>query len=225
VNSEKSDCIILSATPYRETSCILRLFTRTRGLVHGIAKGARKGGKSSTPTPIDRGFLMEALVYYKPNRELHTLGGLHVTNFFTNIRADITKSAIRDIALELYLKTIPQSDPHPELFDLMADFLADIENSTKPEFLFPLLWRFICKYCLLTGFGIDTENYASCGIDDSLVRFIEYADADGNDGCVLPRRYQRNERLNITESLLQYCRYHFDIRGQFNSFEFVKFMC
>jgi DNA repair protein RecO len=204
-------------TPYRETSCILRLFTRGRGLVHGIAKGVRKGGKSSTPAPLDRGFLLETLVYYKPNRELHTLGGLHVTNFFLGIRADITKSAIRDIALELYLKTIPQSDPHPELFDLMVGFMADIEESVKSDILFPLLWRFICRYCLLTGFGIDTENYGACGIDDSAVKFIENIDD-------LPRRYTRDECLKTTESLLQYCRRHFDVRGQFNSLEFARSM-
>ncbi|MDR2577948.1 MAG: DNA repair protein RecO [Chitinispirillales bacterium] len=163
MSAEKTESVILSLTPYSETSCILRLFTRGRGLVHGIAKGIRKGGKSATP--IDRGFLLEAQLYYRPNRELHTLGSLHVTNFFTGIRSDITKSAIRDIALELYLKSIKQSDSHPELFELIVSFFAVLENSPKSEFLFPLLWRFICKYCLLMGFGIDTGNCKACGAD------------------------------------------------------------
>ena len=122
MSAEKTDSVILSVAPYRETSCILRLFTHTHGLVHGIAKGARGGGKSSTP--LDRGFLLESLLYYKPNRELHTLGSPHVTNFFPAIRSDITKSALRDVALELYLKSITQSEPHPELFELLVSFLT-----------------------------------------------------------------------------------------------------
>ena len=159
--AEKAESVILSVIPYRETSCILRLFTRSLGLVHGIAKGARKSGKSATP--LDRGFLLDALVYHRPNRELHTLGGLHVANFFPGIRSDLTKAAVRDIALELYLKSITQSEPHPELFDLIASFLVDMEESSRPELLFPLLWRFIHKYCLMTGFGIDTKYCKVCG--------------------------------------------------------------
>jgi len=163
MSAEKTESVILSVIPYRETSCITRLFTRSLGLVHGIAKGVRKGGKSATP--LDRGFLLDALVYYRPNRELHTLGGLHVVNFFPGIRSDLTKSAVRDIALELYLKSITQSEPHPELFDLIVSFLIDMEESARPDILFPLLWRFIHNYCVMTGFGINTKFCKECGGD------------------------------------------------------------
>lgn len=128
MSAEKIESIILSATPYRETSCILRLFTRTRGLVHGIAKGVRRSGGKSTPTPLDRGLLLDALLYHRPNRELHTLGSLHIANFFHGIRSDLTKSALRDIALELYIKSITEPAPHPELFDLLDDFLAGLDG-------------------------------------------------------------------------------------------------
>jgi DNA repair protein RecO len=213
LSAEKTESVILSVAPYRETSCILRLYTPARGLVHGISKGARKSAKSA---PLDRGFLIESLVYYKPNRELHTLGSPSVINFFPAIRSDITKSSLRDIALELYLKTIPQSDPHPELFELIVDFFIDIEGMYNSELLFPYLWRFICRYCLLMGFGIDIKNYKICGIDDDIIKFIEGSNYDIN--------LQINDSLRITESLLQYCQRHFDIRTSFKSFEFIKTM-
>jgi len=216
MSAEKNDSVILSVTPYRETSCILRLFTRAHGLVHGIAKGARKGGKSSTP--LDRGFLLESLVYYRPNRELHTLGSPHVTNFFPGIRSDITKSALRDVALELYLKSITQSEPHPELFELIVSFLLDIEESSDRETLFPLLWQFIRRYCMMAGFGIDTdtENSGAGGIDGTVVKVIKDID-NGHH-----RRYCTGEALRITELLLSYCRAHLDIRSPFNSLEFLR---
>jgi DNA repair protein RecO len=211
MSAEKTEAVILSVAPYKEASCILRLYTNTRGLIHGIAKGARKTPKS---TPLDRGFLMEALVYYKPNRELHTIGSSHIINFFPLIRSDIAKSAVRDIALELYLKTIPQSDPHPELFELIADFLAGMEESSDKELLFPFLWRFICRYCLLTGFGMDAKSYRLCGIDGNIIKFIE-----NDDTPPFPRV---KDYLQITESILQYCIIHFDIRAPFKSFEFIR---
>jgi recombinational DNA repair protein (RecF pathway) len=215
--AEKTDSVILSVTPYRETSCILRLFTHTLGLVHGIAKGARGGGKSSTP--LDRGFLLESLVYYKPNRELHTLGSPHVTNFFPQIRSDIMKSAIRDVALELYLKSITQSEPHPELFELLVSFLTGMEESSEREALFPLLWQFIHHYCMMTGFGIDIDGWnkgGGGGIDEIVVKAIKDIDNGHN------RRYYHGEALRITELLLSYCREHLDIRSSFNSLEFLR---
>jgi len=215
--AEKTESVILSIAPYRETSCILRLFTRTRGLVHGIAKGVRKGGKSSVP--LDRGFLLESQLYYKPNRELHTLGSLHVVDFFPAIRSNITRSAIRDIALELYLKSITQSEPHPELFELIVSFFADMEESPPSTSQYPPLWRFIHRYCGFMGFGIDTENGRVDGIDTAVIKFIDCAGcADGG----APLNRSKGESLRVTELLLQYCRRHLDIRTHFNSLEFLR---
>jgi len=244
MSAQKITALVLTLAPYRETSCILRLFTPTHGLVHGIAKGIRKDSKS---IPIDRGFLLEALLYYRPNRELHTLGSLQVTDFFSDLRTDIVRSALRDIALELYLKSITQSEPHPELFDLIISFLKSLESARR-GILFPLLWHFINRYCFLAGFGIDIEECQSCGSDltkdggildipagvltckkcapvrthtqanlnASIIGFLEEINVDESV------KLQKNEYLRITELLLSYCRHHFDIRGDFNSLEFIK---
>jgi len=222
MSAEKTESIILTAAPYRETSCILRLFTRSRGLVHGIAKGARRSGGKSVPAPLDRGLLLEALLYHRPNRELHTLGNLHVTNFFHGIRADITKSALRDIAIELCLKSITEPSPHPELFDLLLGFFAGLDGvnnvaNDNANADFVKLWRFIGGYCEHTGFGIDAENCAGSGVDSRILKIISAEDAaESYSGCSM------NECVNATEQLLRYCRRHFDIRAAFNSMEFVR---
>jgi len=185
--------------------------------VHGIAKGARRSGGKSTPTPLDRGLLLEALLYHRPNRELHTLGGLHVANFFHGIRADITKSAIRDIAIELYLKSITEPSPHPELFDLLLGFLEGLDCADNVNAAFYMLWRFIVEYCEHTGFGIDAENHAGGGLDSRIVNIISGGDAAGSRD-----RYSKGECVNVTEHLLLYCRRHFDIRATFNTMEFIR---
>jgi hypothetical protein len=231
VSAEKTESIILSAAPYRETSCILRLFTRSRGLVHGIARGARRGGRKSTPVPLDRGVLTEALLYHRPNRELHTLGALHVTNFFHGIRADITKSALRDAAIELYVKSITEPSPHPELFDLLVDFFSGLDelgeindiNAANAEDIaaFTMLWRFIGSYCGHNGFGIDTENYRYSGINPSVVKIIN--EECRESGAARPLHgYSKDDCVNATAQLLRYCQRHFDIRSAFNSMEFIR---
>jgi DNA repair protein RecO (recombination protein O) len=229
MSAEKTVSLILSAAPYRETSCILRLFTRSRGLVHGIAKGARRGGGKSTPTPLDRGLLLEALLYHRPNRELHTLGSLQVANFFHGIRANITKAALRDIAIELYLKTVTEPSPHPELFDLLFGFLGGLDGiNTADNFnntAYTMLWRFIGNYCEHNGFGIDTGNYTNSGINSAVVKILSEkcrANSDTDIAAPPSRRYSKDDCINVTAQLLRYCQRHFDIRAPFNSLEFVK---
>jgi DNA repair protein RecO (recombination protein O) len=225
VSAEKTESIILSAAPYRETSCILRLFTRSRGLVHGIAKGARRASGKSTPTPLDRGLLLDALLYHRPNRELHTLGALHVANFFHGIRADITKSALRDAALELYLKSITEPSPHPELFDLLLGFLGRLDELGEANGVntaaFAILWRFVGGYCEHNGFGIDAGNCGDSGISPPVVKIIS-EECRGDSAAQPLHRYSKEECVNATAQLLRYCQRHFDIRSAFNSMEFIR---
>ena len=248
--AEKTESIILSVAPYRETSCILRLFTRSHGLVHGIAKGARRSGGKSAPTPLDRGLLLDALLYHRPNRELHTLGGLHVANFFHGIRADITKSALRDVALELYLKSITEPSPHPELFELLFGFLDGLDGVDSVDTVDKV--NTVAVIDIINTDNIVNANSAVNLAADNmnaafflLWRFIaEYCEhtgfgidtenytggidsrivniiSDGNAGG--PRnRYSIGECVNVTERLLLYCRRHFDIRTAFNSMEFIR---
>jgi DNA repair protein RecO len=192
--------------------------------VHGIAKGVRRSGGKSSPTPLDRGLLLEALLYHRPNRELHTLGSLHVVNFFHGIRADITKSALRDVAIELCLKSITEPSPHPELFDLLVRFFTGLDcaetvNTAADNMnaAFLLLWRFIGGYCEHTGFGIDAQNCKDSGVDSRIVKLISAESAAG-----AYNGYSMNDCVNATEQLLRYCRRHFDIRAAFNSMEFIR---
>ncbi len=242
---EKTSAVILALTPYRETSCILRLFTEDHGLVHGVAKGVKKDAKS---VPLDRGFLVETLLYLRPNRDLHTLGGLQVTDFLPAIRADLVKSAVRDTALELYLKSITQSGAHPELYSLLVSFLKRLE-SVVARFAFPLLWHFLHEYCSLAGFKINTEVCTACGNDTTwsggvlqisagslycpscarssgsqymltpqVVAFLDSIDTGGQSVNDM------GECLRVTGLLLSYCRHHLDIRTGFKSLSFMETM-
>lgn len=242
---EKTEAVILALLPYRETSCILRLFTRTHGLVQGIAKGVRKDSKS---TPLDRGILVDILLYIKPNRDLHTLGKLQVVDFFSETRANLTRSAVRDTALELYLKSITQSGPNREIYKLLISFLKELGYARR-DLVFPLLWHFLHEYSSLAGFRIQTGRCAGCGSDTektggtlqiakgALVcrkcapasnpeAFLSAEAIPFLDRIETDRRgfVDMKECLRITGLLLSYCRYHLDIRKPFNSLDFMESM-
>ncbi|MFP4164637.1 MAG: DNA repair protein RecO [Chitinispirillaceae bacterium] len=242
---EKTEAIILAVLPYRETSCILRLFTETHGLIQGIAKGVRKDTRSA---PVDRGILVDVLVYHKPNRDLHTLGKLQPVDFFPGIRECLNRSAIRDTALELFLKSVTQTGHGHELYRLLLSFLKNLQNTGK-NLIFPLLWHFFHEYSSLAGFRIQKNRCPGCAKDTQQtggvlqiargalicpdcarsgnsraflnpeqIRLLDQVETD-HRGC-----NDMKECLRVTGLLLSYCRYHLDIRSPLNSLNFMETM-
>lgn len=133
---DKTKAFVLKTLPYRETSGIFYLLTERQGISHGIAKGIRK--KKTSASFVERGFLIETLLYSRPHRELHTLGDIHIVNYYPAIREDLIKSALRDAVFETLLINVSAGFPVPELFSLVTRFLVCLERQKRKHAGAPL---------------------------------------------------------------------------------------
>jgi|WetSurMetagenome_2_1015567.scaffolds.fasta_scaffold00150_15 DNA repair protein RecO len=159
--AEKTRAFVLKSSPYRESSSLIYLFSERHGLVHGVAKGVRRN-RSGLPC-LERGFLVELLVYARPHRDLHTLADISVHDFFPDVRTDLCKGAVRDMAFEVILSTMSTDAPHPEVFDYLSEFLFRLE-SNPPHRCFPVMaWRFFHDFSSLMGFGLNVDACGTCG--------------------------------------------------------------
>jgi DNA repair protein RecO (recombination protein O) len=158
---QKIKAIVLKASPFRESSCILYLLTREHGLVHGVAKGVKQK-KAGVPS-LERGFLVEALLYSRPNRELHTLGGITVDCYYPSIRTDLFKSVVRDIAFEMLLKTMSCDSSHPEVFSYCEDMCGCMEHTPANECFPVMAWQFLYHFSRLMGVAPNIDTCSSCG--------------------------------------------------------------
>jgi DNA repair protein RecO (recombination protein O) len=247
---EKVRAIVLSVIPFRETSVIAALLTRTQGRVSGIAKGVRRSPKA--PLSIERGLLLELLLYVKPHRDLHTIAEAGVVEYFPSIRAEIGKLALRDGALELVLKSAAASETHPELFDFALSFLENLERSPADPLPVGELWAFFYGWARLLGFHLDLERCQRCGgalppeqggllsIDKGGLVCTTCARATGPAPSFLPPETiafliakERGdetfasglpllEQMRIARLLADYCRYHLDFRGELKSLGFLE---
>ncbi|KMQ51092.1 DNA recombination and repair protein RecO [Chitinispirillum alkaliphilum] len=243
---EKTNALILSVMPYRETSCILRLITPEHGVISVVAKGIRRN--DSRAVLIDRGFLLQTLLYIKSNRDLHTCGAIHVADYYPGVRADITKAAIRDAAFELILKTVTQTASHPELYTLVQEFITMLDTAQK-RFCFPLLWHLISQFCSAMGFEISSDQCCFCKkplqgengylliprgmmacpgcsakTDPTLMVPYDALTFFNQIDTSLEWTTSKAEYLRITRAMYSYCRYHFAIKSAFNSLEFMETM-
>lgn len=249
MSAEKSRALILKDLPYGETSLIMHLFTEEHGLVHGIAKGIRK--RKNKQDFLERGLLVELIVYLKPHRDLQTLGSINVLDFFPALRSDLIKSTLRDAAFETVLSSITETDVHPELFDFFVKFLNHLQKASTREVNPFALWLFFHRFAQYMGFGLDLSRCISCGSafkedacfimnkgglecekccrsrreDFSVPHTVLSHLTEGSPNpSTLRQQLSQVKIRRITWLLADYCRYHFDIQRECKSLMFLDEM-
>lgn len=117
--------IIISETPYSETSKILNILTKEYGTIGVIAKGARnmKSKLRSVSTKLTFGYFH---IYYKENG-LSTLTNVDIIDNLKNIKTDITNVSYACYLLEL-VNQVMKHEYNKEIFDILIDGLIKINE-------------------------------------------------------------------------------------------------
>ncbi|MBN1604456.1 MAG: DNA repair protein RecO [Chitinispirillaceae bacterium] len=247
----KTSSIVLSTTPYRESSLIVTLFSVDYGRFQGIAKGIRSASKYSTP--LERGMLIEHIVYVKKTREIQTLADIQVSDFFPEIRGNIEKTSVRDTAFELLISSLKPGDRNPELFSFVLDFLSFLSTPeiTQNTLLF-LLWSFHFRFASIMGFETNFSTCTHCSKTLVSTQSGGYLNHDqGGIVCNSCGKSHLGDDLFIPSELLScqsftdipetfssllpshqwlrlirlassYCRIHFDLKYPFRSLDFLE---
>jgi DNA repair protein RecO (recombination protein O) len=113
--------IVLHTFPYGETSKIARLLTRDHGVQSVIAKGALRS-RSKFGARLQVLSTGTAQIYFKANRDLHTLAEFDVVTQRQRLTADIRRYTAATAFAEVVMRFFP-ADPHPEVFALAEDVL------------------------------------------------------------------------------------------------------
>jgi DNA repair protein RecO (recombination protein O) len=112
---------------------------------------------------LERGFYAELLLYTRPHRDLHTIAGIAILDYFPGLRTDLLKSAVRDMAFEVILRTMSHDAPHPEVFSYLSGFLSRMEALPSRRCFPAMAWRFLFDFSALMGFGPNIDECAQCG--------------------------------------------------------------
>src|SRR5687767_15025110 len=141
-----ADAIILQTFAYSETSKILRLFTRSHGLISAIARGAvrPKSRYGGVLEPFTEGV---ATLYVRDSRELQNLSGFELVQSHQSLGRDLVRFGGASVMAELLLRTtMEQADP--QLYLTVRSALRSIESATSAELesvLLAHLWSLTCE--------------------------------------------------------------------------------
>lgn len=148
--------ILIKATPYSESSLVLRAFTRQHGLIGILAKGIRKKQEQSLPSSGSE----YEFSLYEPGE-----GGLYLMSEFAPVRehdfsAEPQKWSAAECALELYSQLILPVDECPDYYRLLQTWLDYLETLTGAVIL--VWWRFLLRVFRMLGISWDTACCHSC---------------------------------------------------------------
>lgn len=153
----KTEAIVLKTVDYSESSIIATLFTREKGKVAVIAKGARKP-KNKFSAFLVAGQLLEAVFYNKDSRSVQTLSELSYSEKLHSLRTDIEKMAIATITMELINQVIHENEENSDLFEFLKRSFVWVENQKEvPASLFPYIQLRVADYI---GIGVQMDDPA-----------------------------------------------------------------
>jgi DNA repair protein RecO (recombination protein O) len=118
----RTKAVVLRSLDYGETSQIVTLFTREKGKIGVMAKGARRP-KSSFGATLQPMAYTQVVFYYKPTRTLQTLSESSHVESFHRLRRGLKTITIGLRVVELVDALMEEEEPQPEVFRLLVRVL------------------------------------------------------------------------------------------------------
>ncbi|HVY60568.1 MAG TPA: DNA repair protein RecO [Planctomycetota bacterium] len=153
--------ICLRVVDYSETSQIAAFFTRDRGRLSAIAKGAKRKG-SKLAGAIEPITLCEIVCFRgRDTASLHTLAELDVRETYRGVRQDLRRLHQAAYVIEVLREAAPEEQPLPDVFDLAAATLERIAKA--PEVDGATVLRFEARLLDLLGLFPRLDACVECG--------------------------------------------------------------
>lgn len=196
--------VVIRQTKYSESDKILTIFTKEKGKVQAIAKGARKP-KSHLMGSTEIFCYSEFLMYN--GRSLYNINQGQIIDSFYSLREDIYKLSYATFILELIDSSVLEEEANDILFELLVKtlkVLSDMEDDYKK-----LLFAFQIKYISFIGFKPQLSSCVKCC--NQLTNTIRFDLIEGGticEKCFSIDPNQINVSHNIVDIMknLMYCK-------------------
>lgn len=159
----KFEGIIISETMYGDSSKIINLFTRERGVIGIMCKGVKaiKNPMRTKTMKFTYGYFH---IKYRDNK-LSTLVDVDIINNLSNIKSDITLISYATYITELTNQVVKQNDD-PLIYDIYINTMLKINEKQDPLILMNIIEL---KYLDFLGVPLNLESCVLCGNKTNIV--------------------------------------------------------
>lgn len=166
MNSVKTKGIILSETPFQESSKILNILTEDYGLIGVLSKGC-KTMKSKLRSLSNKMIYAEFVLSYKENK-LSILTDGEILDSYKSIYTDFKKASYSFYIIDLVNQVLKENN-NKNIFNLLQDTLNKIDNNYSCELLTSIIEIQLLKYL---GVEIDTNNLEEYNLNIKTINII-----------------------------------------------------
>lgn len=152
----KSIGIVFRSVKYSETSLILDVFTREKGMRSFIVSGVRSS-KSKNKASLYQHLNILDLVAYDKDHTLARIKECKIEHYYQRLSYDVVRSSIGLFILEVCKNAIKEKEENVELFDFIYERLQLLDSDVPQNFgLFPI--KFLLELSQYIGF-MPYNNY------------------------------------------------------------------
>jgi DNA repair protein RecO (recombination protein O) len=153
---KKTAGIVLNSIKFKETSLIVKIFTRELGLKSYLINGVRTQSKSSKIALYQPLTCLELVVYDKANVGLNRLSEARLSYNNQLISFDFSRTGIALFVTEVIAKSIYENYQNESLFDFLENSVHILDHPQAKLDLFPL--AFLTELASYLGFAPETAQ-------------------------------------------------------------------
>jgi len=218
-----TDAIVLKTFSYGETSLISRCFTKDRGKISFIIKGAKSKRNLISPYFQPLSFIN---IIYKENekRELQIVSKVSFVQIWTQIPVSLKKMSLSQSILEISDFTLEKNDPYPSLFNILIKTFQIFESGDIDENI--LFWNYECKILTEMGFMINIDDNSdseliSLKTNDKIINTIQQL-ISGNISDIDLDIISLDNKKKISKFLYRKLCFYFEGFERLKSFKVIK---
>ena len=158
-----TQAINLKNYPLNDNDSIVVMFSKTKGILHAVAKGAKRP-KSKLGARIQMFVANDIML--NEGKNLDTIAQAQSLNTFSKIRSDLDKMSysmyIVEIINSFCSNTYEKGENHSEIYDLIFKTLGNIANSNSKKDVILNTLKFQIKIMNILGWGLDFDYCSIC---------------------------------------------------------------
>ncbi len=178
----KTEAIVLRSIRYGEADRILHLYSKDRGRIGAIAKGARKP-KSRFGGRLEPFFRLD-LMLHEGRSDLMTVTSVSTVDGYPRLRSSGPALGAGARACDAVLRLLDSEEANQPAYSLLCRYLALLDDPGEPRAAgLEVALSFRLKLALVAGFAPELASCARCGEGEHLAGFSGAAGGVVCAGC------------------------------------------
>lgn len=223
---KKTQGIVLSAIRYKETSIIVKIYTRELGLKSYLINGVRTQGNKSKIALYQPLTLLDLVVYDKDNGGLQRISEAILHQAHQRIPFDFTRTGIALFITEVISKSIYENYQNESLFDFLKECILHLDSNEVHLGQFPLV--FLIEKASFLGFapeealGFLAESRSQPFSVLELTQAEDYLTALMTYSFSNETKIGKSLRQKLLDHLLDFYSQHLDNPGNWKSLTILR---